>query len=389
MRSFCTRFLTSQDQRLDAILFAHEHQHIGIPGFLSKRNEGHEEKERETGSLATFLITTLLLPALLVAPPERDIRIVNVVNPFYAAAAASSIPHLPFFSTSSPPSSVAKPNPKAIFLREGIRSLRTIIFTRHLQRILDALPSAAQVPKTQEGSRAVPVVNSKLQKSNIVAVSVSPGIGRVDTVSRMLNADWTGTDRKTSWLGAFLQVFFSHIIIEIISELVLFDFDFRYLISQPFLRVFTKSPTAAIQSILHVLFLPTPFKLLSQTSFVSTSTSNSNPSASTSNIDGGNKSGQTQGPIDASLLDMPEEVLVPGALYADCAVVVRLTVKLDKPDIQSQVKDESVETSLNEEKKRREFIELPDDGEYGGELAGRLVWEAYETGLKDWEKIES
>ena len=205
VRSFCTRFLTSQDQRLDAIVFAHEHEHIGIPGlFVITRNDEalkEEEKEREAGSLATFLIITLLLPALLVAPPERDIRIVNVVNPFYAAA-ASSIPFLPSFSASSPPPSS---KPKPIFLQEGIRSLRTIILTRHLQRILDALPSPAQVPKTQEGSRAVPVVNSKLQKSNIVAVSVSPGIGRVDTISRILNADWTGTKgRKTSWLGVSL-----------------------------------------------------------------------------------------------------------------------------------------------------------------------------------------
>lgn len=203
VRSFCTRFLTSQDQRLDAIVFAHEHGHIGVPGFLMTRTEDLDEKERGAGSLATFLITTLLLPVLLVAPPERDIRIVNVVNPFYAAAA--SIPFRPSFSaspsSSSPP---ANSKSKSIFLQEGIRSLRAIIFTRHLQRILDALPSAAQVPKTQEGSRAVPVVNSKLQKSNIVAVSVSPGIGRVDTISRILNADWTGRERKQSWLGVSL-----------------------------------------------------------------------------------------------------------------------------------------------------------------------------------------
>jgi hypothetical protein len=194
----------NKDQRLDAIVFAHEHEHIGIPGIFITRDRALEEKEREAGSLATFLITTLLLPALLVAPPERDIRIVNVVNPFYAAAA--SIPFQPSFlpTSSSPPSS----KPKPIFLQEGIRSLRTIILTRHLQRILDALPSAAQVPKTQEGSRTVPVVNLKLQKSNIVAVSVSPGIGRVDTVSRILNADWTGTERKSSWLGISLYVVF-------------------------------------------------------------------------------------------------------------------------------------------------------------------------------------
>jgi hypothetical protein len=93
-------------------------------------------------------------------------------------------------------------------------------------------------------------------------------------------------------------------------------------------------------------------------------------------------------------LDIPdEEVLVPGALYADCAVVVNLKVKLDKPDIQMQPNDEvkilgaaETSTSTYKEKRREEVIDLPDDGEYGGELAGRLVWEAYEAGLKVWER---
>ena len=40
---------------------------------------------------------------------------------------------------------------------------------------------------------------------------------------------------------------------------------------------------------------------------------------------------------------------------------------------------------MNEEK-RHEVIELPDDGEYGSELVGRLVWEAYEVDLKAWER---
>ena len=87
---------------------------------------------------------------------------------------------------------------------------------------------------------------------------------------------------------------------------------------------------------------------------------------------------------------MPEEVLVPGALYADCAVVVNLMVKLDNnAHIQPQVNDEvtsKTKTSMNGEERGREAIELPDDGKYGGELAGRLVWEAYEAGLKVWEK---
>ena len=183
IRAFCTKFLTGKEQRLDAIIFAHEHRHIGSPRLFTKVQKEQEEKERNSLSLATFLITTLLLPALLVAPAERDIRIINVVNPFYAAAAG-----LPFSPSFEPPEAERKS--KSIFLSEGRRSLRSIVFTRHLQRVLDALPTAAPLPKTEEGSKAIPVVSSKLQKSNIVAVSASPGIGRVDTVSYLLNADF-------------------------------------------------------------------------------------------------------------------------------------------------------------------------------------------------------
>ena len=108
----------------------------------TRRDEAERKREREKSvhwPMATFLITTPLLPSLLVAPPER----------------------------------------------ESIRSQRIIMLTRHIQRILDPLPSAAQVPKTQERSQTVPVVNSKLQTSNIVAVSVNPSIGRVDSLSRI------------------------------------------------------------------------------------------------------------------------------------------------------------------------------------------------------------
>jgi mRNA-degrading endonuclease toxin of MazEF toxin-antitoxin module len=182
IRSFCTRFLTGKDQRIDAIIFAHEYRHIGSTPFLSRPDAPANAAKREEESLATFLMITLLLPALLVAPVERDIRVVNVVNPFYAAAAGPSFP--------IPLSSQNQVQSKSIFLQEGIRSLRTSILTRHLQRILDALP-AAQVPKTDDASSTIPVVSQKTQRSNIVAVSVSPGISRVDTAASFLNADWT------------------------------------------------------------------------------------------------------------------------------------------------------------------------------------------------------
>ncbi|KAJ3511350.1 hypothetical protein NLJ89_g4147 [Agrocybe chaxingu] len=342
IRSFCTKFLTGKEQRLDAILFAHEYKHIGSPNIFSTSSVKIDQKIRDSGSLATFLISTLLLPALLVAPVERDIRIINVVNPFYAAAAG--IPFSPSFSYE-----LSSPAPSSLFLREGHRSLRTVVFARHLQRVLDALPTATQVPRTEEGTSAVPVVNSKVQKSNITTASVSPGISRVDTISPLLNADWTSSFGY-SYLGMIL-----------------------YLIFQPLLRLFTKSPTAAMQTILHALFLPTPFKVLAEASSVTAE----------------KKDTKSQGPIEASHLEMPEEVLRPGSLYADCAVV-KVKVKIFDELREEEHSRQDSKTHSRKAKGRpslkEEVLEIGDDGEYGGELGGRLVWEACERALKIWEK---
>jgi hypothetical protein len=189
VHDFCTKFLTGHEHRLDAVVFAHEYQHVG--SFFSRRSIEELEKERREASLATFLMTTLLLPALLVAPVERDIRIINVINPFYAAA-------VPTFSPSFDP----LPATTSRFIQEGRRALRMAVFTRHLQRVLDALPSGGQVPKTDDNASTVPVVSDKSQKSNIVAISVCPGISRSDTIAPLLNADLS--TRASSITGTIL-----------------------------------------------------------------------------------------------------------------------------------------------------------------------------------------
>ena len=174
IREFCSRFLTTEENRLDGIVFAHEYTHIGSP-LSSKSTSLEDEMERQTRSLATFLITTLLLPVLLVAPVERDIRIINVINPFYAAAV-----------TNLSPTTKPLPEKPSIFLQEGRRSLQMAVLTRHLQRILDSMPQSSQAPKVD--SEVVGVVNSKLQRSNVVTVSVSPGITKTDTIAPLLAA---------------------------------------------------------------------------------------------------------------------------------------------------------------------------------------------------------
>jgi hypothetical protein len=189
VRAFSTRFLTGNDTRLDAIVLAHEYPHVGPLIPRADRTLAQEEHARTDASMATFLLVTLLLPALLVAPTERDIRIVTLVNPFYAAG----LPTFPSSITIPLPSasdSDAKP-PSAnssLFVSEGNRAIRTAVFTRHLQRVLDALPNRGQAPPTDAGRADVPVVAASQQRSNIVAVSVSPGFSRGDTAARLLGS---------------------------------------------------------------------------------------------------------------------------------------------------------------------------------------------------------
>lgn len=87
----------------------------------------------------------------------------------------------------------------------------------------------------------------------------------------------------------------------------------------------------------------------------------------------------------------PEEVLKPGALYRECAVV-QLNIPpppsppSEQPEKQKK-SDEKIKSakSSTEGSKDKEVLDVPDDGEFGGERLGRMVWEWYEDRLKGWE----
>jgi len=130
-----------------------------------------------------------------------------------------------------------------------------------------------------------------------------------------------------------------------------------YILLLPLLHISTKSPKAAIQSILHALFLPTPFKVLSHTLSSDDATPNASQKSNAENVPI-----PTAAPHRSPNL-IHEEILKPGALYAECAVV-NLDIALPDQD-QDQ---------------------MTDDREYGGEVVGRGVWEAYEAALKVWDK---
>jgi hypothetical protein len=128
---------------------------------------------------------------------------------------------------------------------------------------------------------------------------------------------------------------------------------FRYFLLNPLFRILTKSPASALQSTLHALFLPTPFKYLAHSP-------------------------------DDTRKRAPEEVLKPGALYAECAVVpVRVPVTPVPP-----AKDKSKGGGKDRDAQTGDEMQ-PDDGELGGVALGMQVWDDYERQLKMWDAAEA
>lgn len=77
----------------------------------------------------------------------------------------------------------------------------------------------------------------------------------------------------------------------------------------------------------------------------------------------------------------PEEILKPGSLYRECAVI-----PLRIPSVLDPSAAPASEKGKGKAKDEGEGEKLPDDGELGGEVAGRLVWESFEKELVEWEK---
>ncbi|KAG8997840.1 hypothetical protein FRB94_007411 [Tulasnella sp. JGI-2019a] len=207
----------SEPPRLDAIIFAHEYTHIGTAYGASASARAKDVEEREQRSLATFMMSTLLLPLLLRAPPERDVRIINVVNPYYAAAVATFDPTTPLTMKTVSVSQL-----------EGDRSLRSIVFARHFQRVVNALASPV-APPTDETLAQVSVTPPT--NSNISFVAACPGFSRWETIAPLFGAS------TQSLLGVLL-----------------------YALLYPLIFIFAKSATASAHTPLYTLFMPTAMR---------------------------------------------------------------------------------------------------------------------------------
>jgi hypothetical protein len=122
----------------------------------------------------------------------------------------------------------------------------------------------------------------------------------------------------------------------------------------------------ATQTVLHALFLPTPFKRALAHIATATDSSSGEPPASG---------------VDRET-NAFTEVVKPGALYRECSVVTLKVASLPEapatiPNREDEMKRKPSAAGKGKDSK--------DDGEYGGEGVGRVVWEWYETRLKAWE----
>lgn len=122
-----------------------------------------KDKTPWTVEESRFHLLTALLPFLLRAPLERDIRLVNLVSPFYAAAIPSQT------ADGSLKSGSGKDKTSPI-LESGTRSWRAILLWSHVQKVLDALATANDpvlkaVPVPETELPDLPSVANELEKA--------------------------------------------------------------------------------------------------------------------------------------------------------------------------------------------------------------------------------
>ncbi|KAG8971356.1 hypothetical protein FRC05_011118 [Tulasnella sp. 425] len=185
----------AEPPRVDAVVFCHEYAHIGVWGRLgrSKAQRLEEEDQRRKNAYGTFFFSTLFLPFLLRSPLDRDVRFINLVNPMYAASVSQFEP--------KGVSSIAASSSSSVTELESERSLRSVLFARHFQRVLDALANSP-VPPTNQDPTQVPMTAKK--QSNIKFVTVCPGFGLEESIAPFLGATRDEAGVLPSRLGSFL-----------------------------------------------------------------------------------------------------------------------------------------------------------------------------------------
>lgn len=212
IQEFCKRFTQLQPSvdgqsrpepsRLDAVIMMHEYlPQIPETALTMPLELDSPAAAQLRASTATFLLTSLIIPSLLRAPSDRDIRFINVINPLYAAAIPTFDPASPSPSTQS---STRRTSTSSA--TEGTRSLRSIILARHMQRLFDALTKSSEksdstgpLPDLSDGQS----LTRLHEGSNMMSIVVSPGYTS-HYLRQMLKVSFAGNGLRSILLRTIL-----------------------------------------------------------------------------------------------------------------------------------------------------------------------------------------
>lgn len=162
-------------RRVDSIVFLpldSARYSVGSPIRLS--NESLEISQAEL--LGRFHLVNVLLPSLLLLPPNRDIRIVSLLSPWYAAGAASLSEKQ---NISQIIDGIKKGSMSSPWTNDGSLSVLWLALSRELQRRIQLMTDADQRPRTKlpgiddEGN-----VTGKATPTNVNLINVCAGFER-------------------------------------------------------------------------------------------------------------------------------------------------------------------------------------------------------------------
>ncbi|ORX35052.1 hypothetical protein BD324DRAFT_633748 [Kockovaella imperatae] len=205
-------------RRIDAIVFASGWESVPSTIWsnddeLLDQSQGGKKETRWTLHEYHFHILTSLLPSLIRQPPERNIRVISLISPAFAAA-------LPALEGSK------KPLESSIQIA-GAKSITVLLLMKHFQLIFDTL-SAAALKKVKE----VPSSNGTLKKKQ-------EGVRSNIMVLRVI-MPWTR--EEFTWGSEPGDPFLKKLL--------------RLLVLIPILLIVTPSPSRAIQPLLFALQAP-------------------------------------------------------------------------------------------------------------------------------------
>ncbi|WFD30940.1 hypothetical protein MSPP1_001966 [Malassezia sp. CBS 17886] len=143
-------------------------------------NDANVERGYAYDVLGRFHLVNAMLPSLLIMPPSRDIRIVSVISPWYAAGIGE------FDSVAAPVTAATRKHLYHPWSRMGATSMRWLVLATEMQRRLDLLAAAdtrsrSKLPGLDPAAPAIPVKalhEGAPRRSHISSILVCPGFER-------------------------------------------------------------------------------------------------------------------------------------------------------------------------------------------------------------------